>query len=210
MLNKAELSSNDEENKGLNSNTPESPKLMNKIMKYFKSGEKAPEETDKGVLSKFTGAVKSSIEVEVSYTTFFILLSIGVGLMCLSMMFLPIVVVSPQKFVSLFSLGSSIILISFVFIYGTAAYLDLLFSKSRIVISIMFIFSIFLGLYFAFFQSFYLISLICAVFQLVALIIFTLSFIPGGQMGISFCWSMFTSPINNLMMKVTGKSFLPS
>jgi len=124
-------------------------------------------------------------------------------------MFLPAAFLFPQKFVSLFSLGSLVILTSFIFIYGTAGYFELLFSRSRITFTLLFISSIFVGLYFAFFKSYYIISLICAMIQLVTLIIFTLSFIPGGQTGISFMLSMMKAPFASLWQKIRGGSYLP-
>jgi hypothetical protein len=151
--------------------------------------------------------VLRAIEVEKSYSLFFTFIAVGLGLIFLSLVFLPMAVVSPQKFVSLFSLGSLVTLISFIFIYGTSAYLEMLFTKSRAVFSILFIISIFLGMYFCFFnQTYYIISLICAIVQLITLIIFTLSFIPGGSMGISFITSMLMSPVNSFLSKFTGGS----
>lgn len=145
------------------------------------------------------------IEVEKSYTLFFTFIAVGIGLIFLSLLFLPMAVLAPQKFVSLFSLGSFVTLISFIFIYGTSAYLGMLFSSSRAIFSTLFIISIFLGLYFCFFnQTYYLIALFCALIQLITLIIFTLSFIPGGSMGISFLTNMLMSPARSFINKFTA------
>jgi hypothetical protein len=158
-----------------------------------------------GFIDKVKLNLKGAFEVEKSYTLFFVFIAVGIGLIFLSLVFLPIAWISPQKFVSLFSLGSLVTLISFVFIYGTSSYLEMLFTKSRAVFSILFILSIFLGIYFCFFNStYYLVSLICAIVQLITLIIFTLSFIPGGRMGISFITSTLMSPVNSIMSKITG------
>ena len=187
--------------------------VMSKFLKYFKS-DPEPEE-EKGFFAKCLNNCLDIFEVEKSYTIFFIVISVGTGLLCLSLIFLPLVLISPQKFVSLFSLGASVILLSFIFIYGTKDYCFQLFSSSRAFVSVLFIVSIFVGVYASFIKGFYLISLICAVFQLITLIVFTLSFIPGGQYGISMVWSMVLYPFTSIWNKITGggksnSSFLPS
>ena len=55
-----------------------------------------------------------------------------------------------------------------------------------------------------------MISLICAVIQLITLVIFTLSFIPGGSGGISIVISMVRMPFDSMWMRLKGKSYLPS
>ncbi len=204
----------DDENKALENLTEESTPVMSTFLKYFKSDKKqGEEEANKGFFSRCTKKMVNLCEVEQSYTIFFIVIAVGMGLLCLSLIFLPMVLISPQKFVSLFSLGSTIILTSFIFIYGTAEYCKKLFSESRAYISVLFLLSIIVGIYFSFIKGYYLVSLICAIIQLFTLIIFTLSFIPGGQYGISFCWSLASSPFTYIWGKITGNSnsssFLP-
>lgn len=164
------------------------------------------EEENLGYFGKIKRNFMKAIEVEKSYSVFFIILAVGIGLICLSMLFLPMAWLSPRKFVSFFSLGSFVTLISFIFIYGTSAYLEMLFSKTRAMFSILFILSIFLGVYFTFNETYYLISLICAVIQLITLIVFTLSFIPGGRYGISIITSMLMSPVNSVWNRIKGKA----
>jgi len=191
----------------------ESTPVISKFLKYFKP-EAKQEEENLGLFGRCYKSALNSCEVEQSYTIFFIVITVGMGLLCLSLFFLPMVVFAPQKFVALFSLGTTIIILSFIFIYGTAEYCKKLFAKDRRAISILFIVSIFVGLWFSFIKNLYFVSLICAVFQLFTLVIFTLSFIPGGQYGISFCWSMVTAPFYSIWNKITGgdsnSSFLPS
>jgi len=192
------------------------PGAMEKVKNFFAFGSGGPvnEENNAnentGMLNKIKSTIQNSFEVEKSYKIFFILLIVGMGLIFLSLIFLPVALISPQKFVSLFSLGSIVSLSSFIFVYGTAGYLELLFSRSRVTFTLLFISSIFIGLYFSFFRGNYVVSLICALVQLITLIIFTLSFIPGGQTGISFIFSMISAPFSSLWMKIKGGSYLPS
>lgn len=198
-----------------NEKTGGEPKLLDRVKGFFKMGssseEKAnePQSEDNSWKTRLMKKLQESIEVEKSYQTFFIMLMIGLGLLCLSLVFLPVIVLSPYKFVLCFSFGSLLILISFLFFWGTKAYFETLFSKNRFVFTLLFLGSIILGIMFAWSQYFFF-SLLCSIYQLISLIIFTLSFIPGGKVGISFITSMLTSPFANLWMRFRGQSYLPS
>jgi len=183
--------------------------IINKLKGYSKLNSNdveanVPQEENIGIVEKTKRCVKNTFEVEKSYKVFFIILSTGLGLILLSLMFLPIVWMSPQKFVSIFSLGCLISVISFVFVYGTSEYLDMLFNSKRFLFTVLFLLSIGLGIYFSFNKTYYIISLICAVVQMITLVVFTLSFIPGGGMGIYFIKNMLMSPVNYMWNKITG------
>ena len=60
-----------------------------------------------GFIEKVKQNLKGAFEVEKSYTLFFVFIAVGIGLIFLSLVFLPIAWISPQKFVSLFSLGAN-------------------------------------------------------------------------------------------------------
>lgn len=171
-------------------------------------------DTDAGdstsMINKLTSKISNTIEVEKNYTLFFIILALGIFFIFCSLFFLPFVLISPSKFVSFFSIGSLITISSFIFIYGTSAYLGMLFGKDRRWISVVYVGSVVLGIYYAFLGGGYFISLLCACTQLVTLIVFTLSFIPGGESGISFVIGFLRMPFDNLIMKVKGTSYLPS
>lgn len=183
--------------------------FVNKIKGYVSLGtdeEAAVQEQPKGYWERFIFFIKNSFEVEKSYKLFFLMMAVGLALIFLSLIFLPMVLFTPTKFVSLFSLGSLVILISFVFIYGTSGYLEMLFSKQRLPFTLLFLFSIILGIYFAFIKAYFFISIICAVIQLVTLVIFTLSFIPGGKTGITFIFGMLSSPFSGILNRFKGQS----
>lgn len=159
-----------------------------------------------GMLNKIKINIGNSIEVEKSYKTFFIVLAVGLGMLALSLIFLPFVVIQPQKFLSLFSIGSFLVLASFIFIHGTTEYFKKLFDSSRRIFTIAYLISLILGFYYAFVKGYFLISLICTIVQLITLIIFTLSFIPGGRSGITMILSMLQSPVLNMVGKITGSN----
>ena len=173
-----------------------------------KAGEpQKPEEAS--FKDKLMKKLQDNIEIEKSYKTFFILLSVGLGLLCLSLIFLPFIILSPHKFILCFSFGSLIILISFIFVYGTKSYFEILFSKSRFLFTILFLSSIFLGIFLSL-AGYFIFSVLCAICQLITLIVFTLSFIPGGSGGISFIWQIIKSPFAGLLIRMRGQSYLPS
>ena len=126
-----------------------------------------------------------------------LLLGIGCFLICISLFLLPLIITSPSKFSMCFGLGSVLVLISFLFYHGTKNYVMKLFEKKRFVITILFICSIFLGLIFSIGKH-YFISLLCSLFQLISLILFILTFIPGGKYGIKCIKNRLSSPFINI------------
>jgi hypothetical protein len=158
---------------------------------------------------KAINLIHRHIEVEKSYKLFFIILSIGLGLVCLSLIFLPVIAFSPQKFVMCFGLGSMTIITSFLFMYGTVGYFEILFSKQRFPFTVLFLSSMILGIYFAYLDK-YIYSILCAAAQLLSLVMFVLSFTPGGQTGIRFIGRTLLSPFSNFWMRLRGQSYLPS
>ena len=153
------------------------------------------------MLNRIKNNFTNTIEVQTNYKYFFLILAVGLIFLILSLMFLPIMVLYPQKFLSLFSIGSLITLSSFIFIYGTVNYIKMLFEKKRLIYSISYIVSLVLGLYFAYIKGYFIHSLICAIIQMITLVIFILTFIPGGNSGINFILELLSSPIKKLFSK---------
>ena len=131
--------------------------------------------------------------MQTSYKTFFFVLAVGIVFIMLSFVFLPFVAINPQKFLSLFSIGSIIILSSFIFIYGTSEFLLMLFKCERIVFTLLYLGSLLLGIYSAFIKDLYILSLISVLCQFLTLVFFLLTLIPGGSSGISFIIEMMRS-----------------
>ena len=160
------------------------------------------DDIETGDNSSLLGKIKSNftetIEIQTSYKSFFVVLSIGLIFIFLSLIFLPLVAISPQRFLTLFSLGSMIIISSFIFIYGTSEYIKMLCNRERFIFTFVYVCSLLLGIYSAYVKNLYLLSLISVLIQVITLIIFTLSFIPGGKSGISFILTMISSPIKNV------------
>ena len=161
------------------------------------SNSEEPNQPPKTCKDKMAHAIISKVEVEKNITAFISLLGIGCFLICLSLLMLPLIITSPAKFSMCFGLGSVLVLISFLFYHGTKDYIMKLFDKKRFIITILFICSIFLGLIFSIGKH-YFISLLCSLFQLISLILFILTFIPGGKYGIKCIKNRMSSPFINI------------
>ena len=148
---------------------------------------------------------KQSIEVETNYTTFFVVFSIGILFIVLSSLFLPMVILFPTKFVSLFSIGSIITISSFIFVYGTSTYFSMLFEGKRCIYTLIYFASIISGIYFSFINLNYLICLISAFTQIVMLCVFVLTFVPGGESGITFIFQGLKSMVATFWRKIFSK-----
>ena len=158
------------------------------------------EESNKvGCIEKLKNSLISSIEVERDLKMFFILLCVGCALILFSTFFLLTILLKPKPFVSLFSLGSFVLIVSFIFLHGTQRYFEILFDRSRLVYTITYFITLILGFVFSAVKSLYFASLFISAVQVFVTIIFILSFIPGGKAGISM---MMTSV--NPMTHLTG------
>ena len=155
----------------------------------------------KSCKDKMANAIIKKVEVEKNITVFISLLGIGCFLICLSIFLLPLIITSPSKFSMCFALGSILILVSFLFYHGTKNYIMKLFDKKRFIITILFVCSIILGLIFSLGKH-YFISLLCSLFQLISLILFVLTFVPGGKKGINCIKKKMSSPFVNIFMKI--------
>ena len=148
---------------------------------------------------KIANKIIEKLEVERSIGIFSVLICIGTGLIILSFFLLPLIITSPKKFSFCFAVGSISILVSFIFLVGTKEYVNKILDSKRIYISISFILSIFIGIGSSL-GNHYFISLICSGVQLISMIMFILTFIPGGRAGIDCIKKAFTSPFTKLFI----------
>ena len=176
------------------------------------SQEEQTEQTDstpKTCKDKVANTIISKVEVEKNRTVFFSLLAIGSFLLCINILMIPLIVTSPSKFSMTLAFGSSFVLISFLFYYGTKNYVMKLFDQKRYLLSLLFISSIILAIVFWFIDNYFL-SLLSCLYQSLCFILFGLSFIPGGQSGISFIKKKISSPFVKIFMNVAKKEITNS
>ena len=148
---------------------------------------------------KIANKIIGAIEVEKNIGVFGVLLCIGMALIILSFFLLPMIIVSPKKFSFCFAVGSIFFLLSFMFLVGTRNYVNKILDNKRIYISISFILSIFIGIGYSL-GNHYFISLICSGVQLITMIMFVLTFIPGGRAGINCIKKTLSSPFTKLFI----------
>ena len=148
---------------------------------------------------KIANKIIDKLEVERNILLFILLILIGIGLIIFSFFLLPMIMISPGKFSFCFAVGSIFILISFLFLVGTRNYVLKILDNKRIFISISFILSIFIGIGFSLGHH-YFISLFCSGVQLISMIMFILTFIPGGRAGIDCIKRTLSSPFTKLFI----------
>ena len=156
---------------------------------------------EKNCKEKLLEKITNSIEIEKNYTIFCTLLLLGTILIFISFLLIPMIITSPSKFTLCFSLGSILIIVSFLFFHGTKIYFQKLFKKDRFVISILFLVSIIVGCVCSI-KKYYLICIICSIIEMFSLVLFLVSFVPGGgKFGIKCLKNIFTSPFRKLFIK---------
>ena len=179
----------------INSSVPENEQQQNNNLST--SEEQIPkEETWK---EKISNNIIKTVEIQKNLTIFFSLLGLGSLLLCLSIFMLPFIITSPSKFSFCFAFGSVLVLVSFLFYLGTKVYITKLFENKRFWVTITFVISIILGICLSF-GNHYFLSLLCSLFQLLAIVMFVLSFLPGGQEGIKMIRRTVTSPFTKVFV----------
>lgn len=183
-------------------NNNEEPKAEN--VEISSSQEQPIESEPKTCKDKVANAIITKVEVEKNRTVFFTLLAIGCFLLCINIMMIPLIITSPGKFSMTLAFGSLFILISFLFYYGTKNYILKLFNSKRFILTILFLCSIILAFIFKIIDNYFL-SLISSLIQLLCFILFGLSFIPGGQKGISYIKKKVSSPFVKIFMNLAKR-----
>ncbi|XP_054164615.1 uncharacterized protein LOC128962276 [Oppia nitens] len=110
------------------------------------------------------------------------------GLFCftLSSLYIPVLVFKARKFALLFTLGSLFIVLSFSVLWGPISHMKHLFSKERLPFTLTYFGSLITTLYFALKVQSTLFTAIFALIQVIALIWYVMSYLPGGQTGLMF------------------------
>lgn len=120
--------------------------------------------------------------------------SLVLGTICfgLAASFLPLLFLNPRKFSLLFTLGSVFTLSSFSFLWGPYNHMVHLISKERLPFTVVYFSTLIATLYFAMGLQSAILTPIAAVLQVLALLWFVISYIPGGQTGLKFFTKLFS------------------
>ncbi|KAL1188418.1 hypothetical protein V5N11_027476 [Cardamine amara subsp. amara] len=108
-------------------------------------------------------------------------------------MFLPVMVLMPQKFAICFTLGCGFIIGSFFALRGPQNQLTHMSSRERLPLTLGFIATMVGTIYVSMVLHSYILSVLFSVLQVIALAYYCISYFPGGSSGMKFLGSTLTS-----------------
>jgi len=126
---------------------------------------------------------------------FFILLGLGILFFVLSSFYIPVLIFAARKFSIFFTLGSVFTFASFSVLWGFSSFMRHLVSAERLPFTGMYIGSLFATLYFAIGLQSYVLTVIGIIFQVISLLSFIISYLPGGVTGMKYLVQMITSSV---------------
>ena len=164
--------------------------------------------THPGFLSRWFGAPKEtetewlpSIGRKERLVGFLLLLFLGIFFFILAGLMIPLIVLKARRFSLLFTLGSICTIGSFSFLWGPWAHLTHMLSLQRIPFTIAYVSTLLLTLYAAVGLHSTPLTLLFGILQLLALLWYTCSYVPGGTSGLLFltkiCGKTVTSAVNS-------------
>ncbi|XP_031093083.1 protein transport protein SFT2-like [Ipomoea triloba] len=127
---------------------------------------------------------------------FGLLLAVGVFFIFIAIsMFLPIMVLMPQKFAICFTIGCILIISAFFALRGPKNQLSHMLSKERLPFTACFIGSMGGTIYVSMVLHSYILCVLFSVLQVLSLSYYAISYFPGGSSGMKFLSSTLTSSI---------------
>lgn len=114
----------------------------------------------------------------------------------LAAVYAPFLLVKARKFALLFTLGSMFMMSSFSFLWGPLNHIKYLFSSGRLPFTSVYLGSLIATLYFALEIKSTPLTVLSAVVQVLALLWFLISYIPGGQTGLKFFSKLFSTTVS--------------
>ncbi|GAB2284807.1 hypothetical protein Dimus_019260 [Dionaea muscipula] len=129
---------------------------------------------------------------------FGLLLAAGVFFIFIAFtMFLPVMVLMPQKFAICFTLGCGFIIGSFFALRGPSNQLAHMSSKERLPFTLGCLGCMIGTIYVSMVLHSYVLSVLFSALQVVALVYYAISYFPGGSAGMKFLTSALTSSVMN-------------
>mmetsp|Transcript_111 Transcript_111/g.315 ORF Transcript_111/g.315 Transcript_111/m.315 type:complete len:380 (-) Transcript_111:123-1262(-) len=112
---------------------------------------------------------------------------VGVFLISMSVSFLPMLPVAPQKFALLFAFGSMTLLSSFAILKGPKAFGESLIQRKKLPFSVAYVVGLVGTLAATIVMKSYMLTAVFGVLQAISLLYFLASYVPGGQALLNFC-----------------------
>ena len=116
------------------------------------------------------------------------LLIIGFIIICFSMIYLPFIVIMPQKFNSLYMFGSVIIMVALAQMMGTKKFCKAMYTKKNIFYSFVYTASLVTGLYSSANHISYIVSLSAAICNIISLSYLLFANLPYGKRILDAIW----------------------
>ncbi|GAV68434.1 Got1 domain-containing protein [Cephalotus follicularis] len=144
----------------------------------------------------FQYSATSNVSSGKSLMYFGILLGAGVFFVFIAFtMFLPVMVVVPQKFAICFTIGCAFIVASLFALKGPRNQLAHMASKERLPFTLGFVGSMVGTIYVSMVLHSYILSVLFSLLQVLALSYYAISYFPGGSAGLKLLSSIFASSI---------------
>ncbi|XP_052082419.1 uncharacterized protein LOC127720053 [Mytilus californianus] len=122
---------------------------------------------------------------------FILCLLMGTFCFSLASLYIPLLILKARKFAVLYTLGSLFIISSFSLLWGPMNHVKHLFSVERLPFTTAYFGSMLATLYFSLWLRSTVLTVIFAVIQILALVWYIVSYIPGGQTGLKFFSKIF-------------------
>ncbi|KRX08681.1 hypothetical protein PPERSA_07493 [Pseudocohnilembus persalinus] len=142
-------------------------------------------------LSGFTNKMNEVQNALNSWKQFALLTLAGVFLIFLSFSFLPVIILVPQKFAALFSLGCLCILVGLALLKGPLAFYRSLTMKEKLPYSVSYISTLLLTLFFSLIKQNYILVILFSLLQMTALSFLVATIFPGGTQGMKYIYNKF-------------------
>ncbi|KAL4221810.1 hypothetical protein ACF0H5_020064 [Mactra antiquata] len=133
---------------------------------------------------------------------FVICLLLGTFCFSLACLYIPLLVLKARKFAMLYSVGSLFIIGSFSMLWGPMNHVKHLLGRERLVFTSVYFGTMFATIYFSIWVRSTVLTVIFAVMQILALIWYIVSYIPGGQTGLKFFSKVFYSAASKTTEKI--------
>lgn len=125
------------------------------------------------------------------------------GTFCISLasLYVPFLILKARKFAMLYSMGSLFIIASFSLLWGPVSHVKHLLSAQRLPFTAAYFGTMFATLYFALSVQSTILTVLSAVLQILALVWFVVSYVPGGQTGLKFFSKIFYAAASKTVQK---------
>ncbi|XP_060565793.1 uncharacterized protein LOC132724852 [Ruditapes philippinarum] len=166
-----------------------------KLNPFKKSESKANDDPNEVANSWFSQAQKDplcpGLTKKQRILGFVVCLLMGTFCFCLACLYIPILVLKARKFAMLYTVGSLFIICSFSMLWGPMNHIKHLLAAERLPFTSVYFGTMFATIYFSIWVKSTVFTVIFAVIQILALVWYIMSYIPGGQTGMKFFSRIF-------------------